>query len=152
MSVAAEYEMPVFGEAVRQFGDFLVSQRLPSEGPWVFREDVCWRQRQLFVKVPIPEENIGDVESRYNLGVNRGLGVQLNVLCLLGTRPCCYIWLPSDEEDAAYAMTSGLTLSVPTQPVKAREVKSGLLWGAYKWQERSEAFTGIVERVPRRAG
>jgi hypothetical protein len=144
--------MPVFGEAVQQFGGFLVSQGLSADVLWVFREDVCWRQQQLLVKVPVPEENIGDVGRLYNLGVNRGLGVRLEVLCLLGSRPCCYVWLPSDEEDASYALLSGLKLSVPTEPVVAHAVSGGLLWRIYKWFERSEAFTGIVEQVPRRAG
>jgi hypothetical protein len=152
VSVAIEYEMPVFGEAVRQFGGFLVSQGLSSDLLWVFRQDVCWRKQRLLVKLPVPEENTGHAESLYGVGVNRGLGVRLDVLCLLGSRPCCYIWLPPDEEDASYAMLSGLKLSTPTKPVIARAVRSGLLWRAYKWFERGEAFTGIVEQVPRRAG
>src|SRR5215216_1241281 len=93
VSVATEYEMPAFGEAVQQFGGFLVSQGLSSDLLWVFREDVCWRKQQLFVKVPVPEGNVGDVERLYNLGVARGLGVRLDVLCLLSSRPCCYVWL-----------------------------------------------------------
>ena len=143
--------MPVFGEAVRQFGGFLESQGLSSDLLWVFREDVCRRRQHLFVKVPVPKENFGDVERLYNLGVSRGLGVRLDVLCLLDSRPCCYVWLPSDEEDAAYAMLSGLKLSVPTEPVIAQAVRNGLLWRAYKWLERSEVFAGIVERIPRPA-
>lgn len=152
MSVATEYEMPVFGEAVQQFGGFLVSQGLSPDLLWVFREDVCRRKRRLFIKVPVSEENFGDVERLYHLGVSRGLGVRLDVLCLLGSSPCCYVWVPSDEEAASYAMLSGLKLSVPTEPVIARAVRNRVLWRAYKWLERSETFTGIVEQVPRRAG
>ncbi|MDQ3816427.1 MAG: hypothetical protein M3362_01900 [Acidobacteriota bacterium] len=144
--------MPAFGEAVQQFGGFLLIQGLSSGLLWVFREDVCWRKQRLLVKVPVPEENARYAESLYNAGVNRGLGVRLDVLCLLGSRPCCYIWVPSDEEDASYAMLSGLKLSVPTEPVMARAVSNGSLWRAYKWLEGREAFTGIVEQVPRRAG
>lgn len=151
MSVATEHKMPIFGEAVEQFGGFLVSQGLSSELLWVFREDVCWRQQRLFVKVPVAEGNVGSVEKLYNLGVNRGLGVRLDVLCLLDTRACCYAWLPSDEEDASYAMLSGLKLSVPVEPMVAHAVRSELLWRAYKWLERSETFTGIAKQVPRRA-
>ena len=152
MSVTTEHKMPVFGEAVEQFGGFLASQGLSPDLLWVFREDVCWRKQRLFVKVPVSEENAGNVERLYNLGVNHGLGVRLDVLCLLGSRPCCYVWLPSDEEDASYAMLSGLKLSAPTEPVIAQAVRSGLLWRAYKWLEGGEAFKGIVEQVPQRAG
>jgi len=144
--------MPVFGEAVRQFGGFLAGQGRSSDLLWVFREDVCWRNQQLLVKIPAPEENARHVESLYNLGVNRGLGVRLDVLCLLGSHPCCYVWLPSDEEDASYAMLSGLKLSVPTEPMVAQAVESALLWRVYKRLERGEAFKGIVEQVPLRAG
>ncbi len=94
MSVATEYGMPAFGEAARRFGEFLLSRRLSSDLLWVFREGVCRRKQRLLVKVPVPEENAGHAESHYNAGVNRGLSVGLDVLCLLGSRPCCYVWLP----------------------------------------------------------
>lgn len=152
MSVATGHEMPVFGEAVRRFGGFLVSRGLSPDLLWVFREDVYLRHQRLLVKVPLPERNIGDVKRLYALGVNRGLGVRLDVLCLLGVRPCCYVWLPSDEEDASYAMLSGLKLSVPTEPAVAHAVRSRLLWHTYKWLERGEGFKGVVEQVPRREG
>jgi hypothetical protein len=50
MPVATDYKMPVFGEAVRQFTGFLVSQGLSPGLLWVFPEDVCWRKQRLFVK------------------------------------------------------------------------------------------------------
>lgn len=151
MSIATEHEMPAFGEAAGQFGGFLASRGLAADLLWVFREDVCWRRQRVLVKAPVPEENTCDVERFYNLGVSRGLGVRLDVLCLLGPRPCCYVWLPADEEDASYALLSGLKFSVPTRPAVAQAVRSGLLWRAYKWLERSEASAGIVAQVPRRA-
>ena len=151
MSADAEYEFPHFYEAARQFGDFLESQTLSSELLWIFREDVCWRKRQLFIKIPLPEENKQRAESLYNLGVTRGLGVRMEALCLLDSHPCCYIWLPSDEIDASYAMLSGLKMSVPTKPLKSHPVKSELLWRIYKWQESKEKFKGIVEEIPLRS-
>lgn len=152
MAIATDYEMPVFGEAIQQFGSFLVSQGFSPDLLWVFREDVCWRNQRVFVKVPVPVENLEHVERVYKVGVARGLGIRLDMLCLLGSRPCCYVWLPSDEVDASYAKLSGLKLSVPTEPAVAQAVGSGLRWRAYKWLEGSETFKGIVEQIPWRVG
>lgn len=152
MSAAKDYELPVFGEAAREFSAFLESQGAAPGLLWVFREDVCQRGRRVFVRVPVPAENEEIAGGLYERGVKRGLGVRLDALCLLGSRTCCYVWVPSDEEDASYAMLSGLKLSTPAEPEAARAVRSKLLWRAYKWLESREKFKGIVEQVPRRAG
>lgn len=150
-SISTAYEMPVFSEAAREFSGFLVSQGVSAELLWVFREDVCWYRQRLLVKVPVPEENTSIVQALYERGVERGLGVRLEVLCVLAGRPCCYIWLPADEEDASYAMLTGLKMGLPIRPIVAQPVNNGLRWRICKWLESRERFKGMVAELPRRA-
>lgn len=152
MNVADDYKMPVFREAAQEFSAFLESQWAFPDLLWVFREDVCQRGRRFFVRFPVPEENKGIAEKLYDQGVERGLGVRLEALCLLGSRTCCYVWLPSDEVDASYAMLSGLKFSVPTSPEVAQPVRSGLSWWVHRWLESRERFNAVVEQLPLRAG
>lgn len=143
-------QMPVFGDAIKKFQKFLVTHHVSSELLWVFREDVTSRKRRVFVKEPLPSENARLAESLYERGCQRGLGVQLDALCLLGSRPCCYILLPEDELDAQYMMVKGLKLSVPTDWLHARSIKSNLVWGIYVWLDELSGWNKGQERLPRK--
>src|SRR5215207_6044566 len=96
--------LPTFAEATEQLRAFLRSQQLSAEPLWVFREDVTSYKQRFLVKEPLPPENQGLVELFYERGRQRGYGVRLEVLCVLGKRPCCYIWLPKDRMEAEYAL------------------------------------------------
>ena len=152
MSVETETEVPALPNAVRQCQDFLTGQNISPALLWVFREDVVWRKRRILVKEPLPAENERRVESLYESGRRRDLGIRLEVLCLLGSRPCCYVWLPKDQTDAEYALLlmSKLIISVPTDLRAAESVKNPLAW---RWQRLVEGGVGwesMVERLPRR--
>ena len=152
MDVETETEVPAFPDAMRQCRDFLTGQNLPSDLLWVFREDVAWRKRRIFVRQPLPAENERLVESLYESGRRRDLGIRLEVLCLLGSRPCCYVWLPKDQTDAEYALLlmSKFIISVPTDLRNAESVKNPLVWQWHKMVEGGAGWESIVERLPRR--
>ena len=117
MSAEPEPEIPIFSEAIKQLKDFLAGQNLSSEFQWVFREDVVWRKQRILVKEPLPKENERIVESLYERGRQRDLGIRLETLCLLGLRPCCYVWIPKDQMDAEYALLlmSKFIISAPNK-------------------------------------
>ena len=148
MSTESNPQMPVFGEAVKKFQKFLVSQHVSSELLWIFREDVISRKRRVLIKEPLPSENTRLVESLYERGCQRGLGVQLDMFCLLGSRPCCYVWLPEDEIDAQYMMVGGLKLSVPKDWLHARWVKSNLVWRVHVWLDEQSGWNKAEDRLP----
>jgi|SRR5215204_32083 len=152
MSVETETEIPTFPDAIRQCRDFLVGQNISSDLLWVFREDVAWRKRRILAKVPLPAENERLAESHYESGRRRSLGIRLEVLCLLGSRPCCYVWVPKDQTDAEYALLlmSKFIISVPTDLRKAESVNNPLTWQWHKLVEGGAGWEGIVERLPRR--
>jgi hypothetical protein len=149
MSAQPNPQMPAFNEAVEHFRKLLVSQQISSELLWVFREDVTSHKRRVLVKEPLPFENERIAALLYERGCQRGLGVQLDVFCLLGSRPCCYIWLPEDEYDAHY-MIGNLKLSVPTDLLPARSVNSNLMWRVHVWLDERSGWNKAGERLPRR--
>jgi len=132
MSAEPKPEIPTFSNATKQFRDFLAGQNLSPEFLWVFREDVVWRKRRILVKEPLPKENDGIVEALYERGRQRDLGIRLETLCLLGSHPCCYIWLPKDQMYAEYALLlmSKFIISVPTDLKRAESVRKPVIWRA----------------------
>jgi hypothetical protein len=147
MNLEPKWEMPIFSDAVKSFQEFLVSQRVYPELLWVFHEDVISSKQRILVKEPLPPENEELVESLYMRGCHRGLGVQFDVCCILGSRPCCYIWLPEDEYEAHY-MIGNLKLTVPVDLLYARSVKSKLMWSIYRWLSEKSDWNKAVERIP----
>jgi hypothetical protein len=152
MSAEPKEEVPAFDEAIRQFKDFLAGQAVSTDLVWVFREDVVSYKLRLYINEPSLGENERRVESLYQRGLMRDLGIRLEVLCLLGARPCCYIWLPKDREDAGYALLlmSKFIVSVPTELAHARPVKNRLAWAAYKLLDEKSGWRDRAERVPHR--
>lgn len=152
MSVEDETEVPAFPDAIRQCQDFLTGQSLASDLLWVFREDVAWRKRRIFVKEPLPAENERLVESLYESGRRRGLGIRLEVLCLLDSRPCCYMWLPQGRTEAEYALLlmSRFVISVPTDLRAAESIRNPLTWRWHKLIGGGAGWESVAERLPRR--
>jgi hypothetical protein len=151
MSAEAIQEMPSFDDALKQFHAFIVQQGLPPDLLWVFREDVSFDGQRILIKEPLPSDNVRLVESFYERGCRRGVGVLLTVLCLLDSHSCCYIWLPEDEIEAIESLTAGLKLSVPTSPASAESIKGWFGWQLYNWLGRRSGLNPLVERLPRRA-
>lgn len=151
MSAELKPEMPTFVNAVGQFRNFLISQQVSSELLWVFREDVTSRKQRILVKEPLAAENGRLVESLYERGCQRGLGVQLDAVFLLGSRVCCYICLPEDKSDAEHLMISGLKLSVPTDLLHARSVRNNLMWRVQVWLDKQSCWNKVEKRLPRKA-
>ena len=152
MSAEPKPEVPTFNDAVRQLKSFLTRQNISNDLLWIFREDVASYNLRLCVKEPLPSGNEKLVESLYKRGLRRDLGIRLDVLCLLGMRPCCYIWLPKDQEDAAYALLlmSKFIISAPTEMPHARPVKNRLAWWAYKLLGEQSGWRDMADRVPHR--
>jgi hypothetical protein len=153
MSAEPTPEVPAFSNAIQQLKDFLLAgQNISTDLLWVFREDVVSYKLRLYVREPLPGGNERLVESLYERGLRRDLGIRLNVLCLLGSRPCCYIWLPKDREDAGYALLlmSRFIIGSPSDMLRARSVKNRLAWRAYKLLDEKFGWRDRADRVPHR--
>lgn len=140
-----------FDAALERFRQFDAGQGLPAQVVWVFREDVTSRRRRIAVRWPVAPDNEAVARKRYGVAVRRGLGLRLEVLCLLGGVSCCTIWVPNDDLDASYAMLSGLKLSVPTNPITARPARKGLTWWLLCWFDRRSRSGWIADQVQPRS-
>jgi hypothetical protein len=145
-------EIPTFSDAVKRFQDYLDGQNISLEILWVFREDVVYRKGCIYVKEPLPKKNLRIVESLYEHGRQQDSAIRLEVLCLLGSRPCCYIWLPVDPTQKKYSLLlmSKFAMGVPLDPQPARSVRNPLTWQLYKLLEREADRVNSVERLPRK--
>ena len=121
-------ETPPFDEALPQFLRFIHEQGFSTELSWAFREDVTNCRRTYWVRVPTPTGNEELTRRYYEQGRRAGFGVTLAVLCRVGSRSVCYVWAPENEDAASYAMQGPLKLQVPSPPLDARPVRSGLVW------------------------
>jgi hypothetical protein len=152
MCAEPEPEIPDFKDAAKRLKEFLASHNLSPEPLWIFREDVVWRKQRIYVTEPLPQGNEIVAESLYERGRQRNLGIRLETLCLLGSHPCCYVWLPEDQMDAEYALLlmSKFIISAPNELKRAEPVRNPLTWRAYKFFEGKPAWISMVERLPRR--
>lgn len=152
MCTEFESEVPAFDEALRQLKVFLAGQNIHGDPLWVFRDDVVSYKLRLHVKEPLPNTNEKLAAALYERGLQRDMGIRLNVLCLLGSRPCCYVWLPKDTEEAASALLlmSKFIISVPTELPRARTVSSRPAWWAYKLLDERSGWRDRADMVPHR--
>ena len=144
-------DLPSFGEAVAKFQRFLQEGGRPSTIRWIFREDVVERGRKVFVRMPLPN-SAAEARRLYNKGVERDLGVHLDVYCFFNGLSLAYVWLPKDEEDASYRMLSGLKLSYPEDDEQRKivGVRSNLHWNWLPWLERRDTSHKWADGIPRR--
>jgi hypothetical protein len=121
--------LPSFTEAVATFATFLEREGAPAQLLWVDREDVTSFKRQVWIRVGHAVEAVARAAARYEAGRERGLGVALRAVCKVGACTACYVWVPNDKTDAAYAVQPrSLKCSVPVPFISAFVVRSTTYW------------------------
>lgn len=143
---------PAFGDALVQFTAFVVHQGLSPNLLWVFREDILERWPLIYVRLPLMNE-VSAIEALYRTGVERGLGIEMSVVCLLGGSPCCYLYLPDDTVDSEQRMmSSGLKLSVPSELSVATPITNWAKWTWLTWWTCRGSKPRWSNDLPRRHG
>jgi hypothetical protein len=143
-------DVPPFARAVEQLQEFLGNQGVLRPPVWVFREDVVSVKWRIWVRTPLPSQNTARAEALYEQARTRGLGVVLEVLCLLDLEPYCFVWWPRDAEEASYRMVAGLKLKIPIPLLAAESVSNAFEWWYRKWRESRCCFPSYVESVTTR--
>jgi hypothetical protein len=106
--------LPTFEDALRSFGDFLVSQDLDRSVGWVFQEDVAVRGRGTpWLRAPLPAENALLVRGLYEMAAREDSGIELSVYCKVGRHAYGSAFMPRDQEEAANRMIRGLKMTIP---------------------------------------
>jgi hypothetical protein len=141
---------PPFPDALAAFSPFVANQGFSSELVWVFREDVTNCGRDYWVHLPLWRDNAVLAEQYYEQGRRHGLGVTVQALCKLPRTSACYVWFPKDEIDASYAMQGPLKLTVPTDPIEAKLVRSYAAWLIRRSLNRLRRHDRVAQSLPSR--
>jgi len=134
-------EPQTFEEAVSRFEAFLRQNAYSTNLVWVEPDDLLLPgQRAIYVKVPVPFNNLERARERFNSGMSEGLGVALGTICELPSTTCCYLWVPKDRaEQQEHLMGSGLKLSAKTVRLRGIPVTNPVHWQLLKLRHRKRA-------------
>lgn len=133
-------DYPRFARAVEQFQHFLATQQAPTHVRWLLRGDVyVMSATEVFVCADAPSR-VASAAAAYDEARGRSFGVCLYALLTMGTETGCYLFAPTDDLQAQYAlMGNGLELSMRTPLLTARLVL-GALWAQHTRREAYQRF------------
>ncbi|HEV2199230.1 MAG TPA: hypothetical protein VGR73_05385 [Bryobacteraceae bacterium] len=122
--------MESFGEARMRFRQFRLDNGLPSHEIWVDSGDVIVSNGSLYVFRTRSDDRSSSAEARFNYAASREAGVALETICTMNGGACCFVYLPTDNEDAQRLMVpqNGVKLSVPKAPKEAKLVTNSVAW------------------------
>ena len=123
-----------FEESKKIFQEFLSEQQISSDLLWIFQEDALLRKDVVLVKTPNPDENENLAEKLYEIGRDRNLGIWFHAFALLDSRPCCYIQLPYDQDEAERLLigNSYLKCSIRNPLMEAKPFTNKVMWNVHK--------------------
>ena len=126
--------MESFGDCRRRLSQLIRDHGLPSREMWIDSEDVIVNKRKLFVYNAKREDRTSSAEARFRFAVERDVGIALETICTVNDATCCFVYLPSDRDEADRLMIprKGVKLSVPTTPPEAKLVTNPVVWWLLK--------------------
>jgi len=135
-------ELPAgFHEAVTRLRSFLKASGRPEAIVWIKPEDLIVLGSRLHVYVRAPNQRWMDAQVRYELGLDRNLGIILRQVCQAPGLSCCYVDIPKSAADAAQRLVNGGLQFACTPAVKpARAVTNRLRWSWLKMRGRPVPF------------
>lgn len=134
-----------FDDAVATFREFLQKTGFPKEIVWLSAEDaVLVPGRVLYLKPQAHEVGVALARERYETGMARKLGVLFAALCKLGDATCCFVWVPSDADEAQRSLmpkSGGLKLRVPNEEFRLsiKRIRNSLYWKILQARHRDES-------------
>jgi hypothetical protein len=135
-----------FDESVAQFKTFLTKSGWPCTLTWIAAKDVLLTGSTMaYLRLPATAVSESRARQQFEADIGNELGVLLAALCKLDSTSYCYIWKPSTELEAQYALLGkGLKMSIPQDPLVPRVVRSKLkwwiLWLRYRHKQSSKEW------------
>jgi hypothetical protein len=119
-----------FSEAEQKFAHFLDTNGYPACIRWIVADQILpGDDRQHFIRATGAEEAQIEMERRYELGLQRGLGISLQAICATHAETGASVYIPTDTTDAQYRMIRrGLKLSCPTSLIPASLIENPDEW------------------------
>jgi len=126
--------MESFGECRKRLSQLIRDHGLPSCQIWVDWGDVIVNKGELFVLGLRNEDHSAAAEARFLVAANKNAGVAVEVVCTVHDATCCFVYLPSDRNEAERLMIPqrGVKLSVPTVAPEAKLIANQITWWLLK--------------------
>jgi hypothetical protein len=114
-----------FQDAQSHFKEWVARDGCAADLLWLFREDVIFLFDRVFIKKPVSGDNESRMAACYELGQERGYGLNLNGFCLLDSQLCCYVALPKDdlEELLVSVLISHAAFSPPIPDKRLEQIE-----------------------------
>lgn len=140
MSPAQDAPPASFHDAVARLRTFLRANGRPEAVVWINPEDLVSVGPRLHVRVRSPNRRWMDAQVRYELGLDRKLGILLCQLCQAPGLSCCHVYIPKNASDADQrALCGGLKLSFAEEARRANAVTNRLYWRWVKMIGQTDA-------------
>ncbi|HKW62035.1 MAG TPA: hypothetical protein VJN89_05770 [Candidatus Acidoferrum sp.] len=119
-----------FESEVAGFQQFLGTNHWPDKIAWIQTEDLLVTgTRLLYARIPASEAREIAARQTFEQGITQGRGVLLAGCFELQGTSFCFVWVPANDDEARRAlMPVGVKLSVPTDRVPVKRIRSPLLW------------------------
>ncbi|MGD0736073.1 MAG: hypothetical protein ABR976_13045 [Terracidiphilus sp.] len=130
-----------FRESAEKFSRFLAENGHPSRIRWITAYQILLGDnRQHFIRASGAEEALEVAQLRYNTGLNRGLGILLQAICVTKDETIASVYTPTDKTDAEYRrIRPCLKLSCPTELTPATVVVDQVEWQQLETNTRTRS-------------
>jgi hypothetical protein len=130
-----------FRDAVTLLRSFLRSHGRPEAVVWINPDDLVSVRSRLHVRVRSPNRRWMDAQVRYELGLDRKMGILLYQLCQAPGLSCCHVYIPRNASDAEQrALCGGMKIALSDDSRGANAVTSRLYWRWLKLAGRPEGL------------
>ena len=141
MSPSVDAPPASFHDAVARLRSYLRANGRPEAVVWINPEDVVAVGSRLHVRVRSPNRRWMDAQVRYELGLDRKMGILLCQICQAPGLSCCHLYIPKNAGDAEQrALCGGLKMALADERRRANAVTSRLYWRWVKTIGRQDGF------------
>lgn len=141
MNPSADVPPAVFHDAVALLRSFLKANGRPEAVVWINLDDVLSMGARLHVRVQSPNRRWMDAQVRYELGLDRKMGILVYMVCQAPGLSCCHVYIPKNASDAEQrGLCGGLKFTLSGETRRANAVTSRLYWRWLKMFGRQDAL------------
>jgi hypothetical protein len=118
---------------------YLRSRHRPEAIVWINSSDLIAARGRLYVRVRHPDRRWADAQCRYELAVDRKLGIALEQVCEAPGLSCCRVYVPKNASEAGERLNgAGLTFTGPEKAPRAIPVTNRLYWAWLRLRGREQ--------------
>ena len=133
MSPSLDVPPADFHEAVSRLRAYLRAHGRPEAIVWIKPEDVIAVNSRLHVRLDAPSRRWMDAQCRYELGLERKMGIILDQVCQAPGLSCCQVYIPKNAVEAGQRLNGpGLKLALSEDHRRANGVTSRIYWTLLK--------------------